>query len=293
MTYRLRVALLPLLALALMAGTTACAPRAAAGVAEAAPGANGVRDGGVPATSPPPIVPGEIQSRRYFFPEAGAEMPYELYVPRSYRADRPMPLIVALHGLGSTPSQVIRYQGLTALAEERGYIVVAPMGYNTRGWYGSMGPGRPGGPLAAPGDPDNLGELSERDVLNVLARVRRELNVDSSRVFLFGHSMGGGGALHLGMTHPHLWAGLAPVAPAIYTSPDGLRAMRHIPVIIIHGDQDRLVSVQIGRRWAAMMQELEMTHRYMEIAGGDHTAIIARSPANMGEIFNFFDAAGR
>lgn len=263
---------------------TACVPRSLQpGDAVPSPG---------PAAPPAgaAIGTGEIQSRSYFFAEAGAEMPYELYVPRSYRADRPTPLIVALHGLGSTPAQVIRYQGLTALAEERGYIVVAPMGYNTRGWYGSMGPGRPGGPLARASDPDNLGELSERDVLNVLALVRRELSVDSSRVFLFGHSMGGGGALHLAMTHPQLWAGVAPVAPAIYSSPDGLRTMQHVPVIVIHGDQDRLVNVGISRRWTGMMEQLGMRHRYIEIAGGDHTAIIARSPDNMRAIFDFFDA---
>ena len=48
-------------------------------------------------------------------------------------------LIVLLHGLGSNPQQVIRYKGIVEQAESRGYIVVAPFGYNERGWYGSRG----------------------------------------------------------------------------------------------------------------------------------------------------------
>jgi poly(3-hydroxybutyrate) depolymerase len=236
---------------------------------------------------------GEIQSRTYFFEEAGAEIPYDLYVPRSYRAGRPSPLVVVLHGLGSSPAQVIRYQGLVELAEARGYIVVAPMGYNSRGWYGSRGPGRTIAVGPAADDPENLGELSERDVLNVLRLVQEEFDVDPRRTYLMGHSMGGGGTLHLAMKYPQTWAALAPVAPAIYSSPEGLRAIRHIPVIMIQGELDRLVRAEVTRRWAAMMQELGMRHQYVEVPGGDHTAIITRDPANMQKIFDFFDEVGR
>jgi predicted peptidase len=238
----------------------------------------------------PPTVTGEIEARSYFFEQAARDMPYALYVSTRYRPDRPAPLVVALHGLGSNPGQVIRYQGLTQLAEERGYIVVAPMGYNERGWYGSLGPGR-NTIGAVAGDPENLGALSEQDVLNVLAIVRRDYNIDPRRIFLFGHSMGGGGTLHLGMKYPQTWAGLAPVAPAIYSETDGLTAIRRVPVIVIHGTADRLVPVDISRRWVARMQELGMTHRYIEVQGGDHTAIIARNPEHMRQIFDFFDGA--
>ena len=40
--------------------------------------------------------------------------------------------------------QVIRFGYLTELAEERGYIVVAPMGYNDHGGYGVRGAGAAG-----------------------------------------------------------------------------------------------------------------------------------------------------
>jgi len=227
------------------------------------------------------------------YENVGVEMEYQMYVPTTYDGSTAYPLMVLLHGLGSNPGGVIRYQGLTDLAEERGYIVAAPMGYNSRGWYGSRGIGRASNRGDQANDPDNLGDLSELDVMNVLAMTLEAYNIDRDRIYLAGHSMGGGGTYHIGIKYPGIWAGLGPVAPAIYTSPDALSAIRHIPVIVIQGDEDRLVPVATTRTWVAKMAELGMTHRYVEIPGGDHTLIIARDPDNVRAIFDFFDQARR
>src|SRR5205085_2116769 len=143
----------------------------------------------------------------------------------------------------------------------------APMGYNSRGWYGVKGAKSP------KSDPENLGELSEKDVMNVLALVRKEFNVDDKRIYLMGHSMGGGGTWHLALKYPELWAGLAPIAPAIFRAPTELTKIKHIPVILIQGDEDKLVPVAGARRWAEQMKKLDMTYEYIEVAGGGHVDI--------------------
>jgi polyhydroxybutyrate depolymerase len=235
-----------------------------------------------------------IQARTYDFKEAGKPIPYEVYVPTRYDASKPTPLIIALHGLGSNPTQLIRYQGLTDLAEDRGYIVAAPMGYNTGGWYGSQGAGAPRVGRGNETDvPANLGELSELDVMNVLGMMQKEFNIDPARTYLFGHSMGGGGTWHLGMKNPGIWAALALAAPAIYSSPDELIAITTTPVIVIQGDNDRLVDVAVTRRWVEKMKALGMTYQYVEVPGGSHTDIITANPENMKKIFDFFDKARR
>jgi dipeptidyl aminopeptidase/acylaminoacyl peptidase len=53
------------------------------------------------------------------------------------------------------------------------------------------------------------------------------------------------------------------------------------------------VTVEATRQWVAKMKELGMTYEYVEVPGGDHTAIISRSPENMRRIFDFFDKARR
>ena len=240
-----------------------------------------------------------IQKRSYNFKEAGKEVVYTLFVPNSYDADQPNKLLVLLHGLGSNPNQVIRYQGIVQQAEEHGYIVVAPYGYNERGWYGSRGYGnkfargfrnRNKGTI---NEPENLGELSEKDVFNVLAIVREEFNIDDDRMYLAGHSMGGGGTFHIALKTPEIWAGLAPMSPAIYTSPHKLENARHLPFIVVQGDKDRLVPVAIARRWVKKMVELGIEHEYIEIPGGNHVSSIAKNPEMIATVFAFFNSHTR
>ena len=191
--------------------------------------------------------PGSTQSRTYFFKEADKDMRYSLFVPRGYDKSKKYPLMVALHGLGSTDSGIMRYPGLTRLAQQHGYIVVAPMGYNSSGWYG-IRRGR-------------TGELSEKDVMNVLGIIRKEFAIDSNRIYLMGHSMGGGGTWHLGMKYPDIWAALAPVAPAPPRNINDLTKIKHMPVIVVCGDKDGLV--RSARVWVARMKNLEMNYKYI------------------------------
>jgi len=223
-----------------------------------------------------------IQKRTYDFKDAGKEMEYTLFVPTSYDKDKKSPLIIALHGLGSNPNQIIRYKGLTDLAEKHGYIVACPMGYNPRGWYGQPVPKK----LAGKDDPENLSELSEKDVMNVLGIVKKEFNVDPDRIYLMGHSMGGGGTFHLAFKHPDIWAALGPIAPAIFRKPTDVEKIKHIPIVMVQGDKDNLVKVEGPRRWAEEMKKAGMTYEYIEVAGGDHVSIAFDK---MPDIFAFFD----
>ncbi len=234
-----------------------------------------------------------LQDRTYTFEETGVEVPYALFVPSSYDASREWPLIVGLHGLGRPYDWVMSYDGYVDLAERDGYILVTPKGYHPRGWYGSRGPGIPrgAGRDGAGGLPDNLGELAEQDVMNVLRLVIDEFNIDDDRIYLWGHSMGGGGTYHLAAKYPDVWAALGAAAPAASGSPDQLVSFRHIPVIVLQGDEDGAVPVARTREWVARMRELGMEHVYVEIKGGDHSAFINADRAMVSKLFSFFDIA--
>lgn len=232
---------------------------------------------------------GKIEKKSYFYDKAKREIDYSLYVPSEYDGSKKAPLIVLLHGLGSNPHQVIRYSGVVQEAEKRGYVVVAPYGYNERGWYGSRGTGKEGLLFGEQGDPDNLGELSQGDVFNVLGIVTKELNIDENRIYLTGHSMGGGGAIYLGGTFPRIWAGIAPMAPAVFFDSSILKKMPQMPIYIVAGELDLLVPVGSVRRWAQQMKELKMDYYYNEIPGGDHNSSFTNNPEMISQIYDFFD----
>jgi poly(3-hydroxybutyrate) depolymerase len=65
----------------------------------------------------------QIQKKTYDFKSGDVAVPleYELFVPSTYDKAKKTPLVVALHGLYSNPQQMIRYPGLTELAEKYGY----------------------------------------------------------------------------------------------------------------------------------------------------------------------------
>ena len=93
-----------------------------------------------------------VQQRTYLFTDTGEQLPYAVFVSSKVSKDKKNPLIVALHGLGGDQNTMLRGNALQ-LAEEGGYIMVGPMGYNSGGWYGTParyngGGGRRGAPPA-------------------------------------------------------------------------------------------------------------------------------------------------
>ena len=250
--------------------------------------------GGVPAAAQEPgsVVARDarVQGRTYTFPGTGAEVPYALFVPSGYDGSRAWPLIVTLHGLGRPYDWMLGYEGIIDFAERDGYIMVAPLGYHARAWYGSRGSGIPQMRRAADDTeplPENLGELSEQDVMNVFELVRGEFNIDEDRMYLWGHSMGGAGTYHLAAKHPDLWAAVGVAAPAPSVDPDQLAAFQHVPIIVLQGDEDRLVTTT--REWVAKMKTIGMEHVYVEVKGGDHSRFINANPDTLEKIFAFFN----
>lgn len=236
------------------------------------------------------------QQRTYHFAETNVDLPYALYVSSKVSKDKKNPLIVALHGLGGNQNSLVRGNAID-LAEEGGYILVGPMGYNPRGWYGTpVGKPRPGAPPRRPNpeaanDPSNLRELSEKDVMNVLDLMRKEFHIDERRTYLMGHSMGGAGTLYLGAKYASNWAAIAAIAPAAFAMlPNAKELLTPIkdtmPVLVAQGDADTAVPVSYTRRWIDVMKELGMNYKYVEMPGEDHGSIISKS---MPAIFAFFN----
>ncbi|MCA9513354.1 MAG: prolyl oligopeptidase family serine peptidase, partial [Myxococcales bacterium] len=132
----------------------------------------------------------------------GSLQPYVLLVPPSYaRRDRPVPLIVAAHGLFYTPEAMARIisgkptgpgpwrRGEDFEFRDVGALIVSPDGYGNAGH-------RPPG---------------ERDLLRVIDEVRAAYRVDDDRVSLTGFSLGGSVGFWLPFHHPDLFSAAAPL----------------------------------------------------------------------------------
>ena len=232
---------------------------------------------GIPRSAQPPLTTSQqrILECTYRLAEADADMPYVLFVPSSYVQGKPSPLIVDLHGLNITPLMQMLFDGTTDLAERYGFIVVAPMGFSLSGWWGARS-GRPA-------------ELSELDAMTVLKRVRERYTVDSDRIYLMGHSMGGAGTYHLGGKYNDVWAGIAPISAAGgIADATAAERFRNFATLLMHGEKDSIVNVNGSRRAAMLLQGAGAQHIYLEFPGKDHEFWIRRGAENMEKVFLFF-----
>jgi predicted peptidase len=149
-----------------------------------------------------------------------------------------------------------------------------------------------GGMFGGGDAPENLAELSEQDVMNVLAIMRDEYTIDEDRIYVTGHSMGGAGTFFMAGEHGDIWAAAAPVAPAAFTSVEERDAIvkkiaaADLPMMVVHGDADAVVPVATSRdQWVPAMEAEGIEVEYVEQPGIDHGPIITTSQE---AIFEFF-----
>jgi predicted esterase len=202
-----------------------------------------------------------------------AAQPYRFYIPSNYDAKKKWPMVVALHGMGGDENSFFAgYDNgaIRRVAEERGYIVVCPKG---RGPYSMY--------LAS----------AERDVIDVINEMKRDFSIDDDRVYLMGHSMGGYGSWSIAVNNPDVFAAIGPIAGGgtPFSNPK-LKAITHVPWIVVHGDKDPTVPVEESRKMVKAGKELGVEIKYLEVPGGNHGDVVV--PA-FKEIFDWFDAHKR
>jgi poly(3-hydroxybutyrate) depolymerase len=207
----------------------------------------------------------------------GKLVPYRVYVPSNYDPSKKYPLVVLLHGAGGDETNFIEgYRGLwPELAEERGYILAAVSGRGPVTGYSKESGG-------------------EQDVLDVAGRVKASYNIDPSRVYLGGHSMGGGGTWRLGLLYADYFAGLIPIAgsaPTVITGYEAvLKTGKQMPVMMVCGVKDALVAVAGCRTVADRAKALSAPLKYAEYADADHLSVAVIS---IPDIFDWLDAQGK
>jgi pimeloyl-ACP methyl ester carboxylesterase len=241
-----------------------------------------------------------VQMRSYVFAETGESLPYSVYVSSKIKPGDKAPLILALRGFTGNTLTIVRGTALD-LAEENGYILVGALGYNNRAGFGvpPRAPRPAADNAAAPAtppqqpplvggtaeiDPAKVTAYSEKDVMNVLAMVREEFNIDDSRIYLVGHSQGGGGARHIAETYPENWAAVALLAPAVFDVELGAESnIARIPTLVAVGDEDTLA--EGNREFAERLAAVNPDAQFKLYEGVDHGVIILGS---MPEVYDFF-----
>jgi poly(3-hydroxybutyrate) depolymerase len=117
---------------------------------------------------------------------------YYIYVPSTYRHERPAPVIVSCHGTPPYDVAGHHIREWKMLGEENGCIVVAPTLIGTDGLVGD-------GPI--------VGMLEcERSILSILSLLGYRYNIDRANIMISGFSGGGFPTYWVGLRNPDVFS---------------------------------------------------------------------------------------
>ncbi len=180
---------------------------------------------------------------------------YRLIVPKSVDLAKPAPLVIAFHGMLIDSKDLMpKYTKLDETAEKHKFIVVFPNAVG-RSWG-----------LA----PDKVkNDLAFFDAL--VAHLTTRYKIDPNRVYVLGMSNGGYFAHLVGKERSKTVAAVASHSgPLGLQTLAGVRADRKFPVLIIHGDNDRILPVEWARENRDKYEREGHTVKYIELAGQGH-----------------------
>jgi polyhydroxybutyrate depolymerase len=171
----------------------------------------------------------------------GEDRQYLLYVPESYSGTEAVPLVVNLHGSGSSGEEQLSGSELQGVADEHGFVVVAPdagiiqtladgTASTTGGVWNVPGVVLTDGSAAAADAPDDVAFLEE-----LVDATSQELCI--STVVATGTSGGGRMSSALGCASDRFDV-IAPVAGIRF--PEGCVPRRPVDVVAFHGTADRV-----------------------------------------------------
>jgi phospholipase/carboxylesterase len=182
----------------------------------------------------------------------GSRGGFSLYVPEYYTADRPWPLVTALHG-GSGNGRSFLWSWLRE-ARSHGAILLAPTAT--------------GNTWALMGEDNDTPNLTR-----ILQSVRSRWNIDSRRMLLTGMSDGGTFCYVTGLESASPFTHLAPVAatfhPLMAEMGDAER-LRGLPIYLVHGRLDWMFPVQVARQTQQALAAAGADVTYREIDDLSH-----------------------
>ena len=237
------------------------------------------------------------QRRQYVFAPTGQQMPYRVYVPKTWVGKGSLPIILMLHGAGANEGTYLDQADglLMKLAEQHGYIVVSPLGFTPLGAYGNplrlpavFGETAAAASQRAAVTPARQRELnlSELEVMTALEIVTEEYGADRSRTYLAGHSMGSGGAWHLAARYPERWRAVAPMSgPFVDEATYPFDRIKRLPIFMTEGT-GATPSLEGSRVLARYMRERGFAFEYLEV-DGNHGSMV---PMVWPRIFEFFNS---
>lgn len=195
------------------------------------------------------------------------ELSYLIYTPDEYTTDRESsPLLLFLHGAGERGNDLnmVKAWGPPKIIENGGklpFVVIAPQCPQDQFWDIYL-------------------------LKDLLDEIISKYNIDKSRIYLTGLSMGGFGSWALSSMFPDYFAAIAPICGG---GDQFLvaRALNNMPLWVFHGKKDMAVPEEASAILVNALKEQGSNVKYTVLPEGDHVAswVYAYNEANLWDWF--------
>jgi enterochelin esterase-like enzyme len=194
--------------------------------------------------------------------------PFSVLLPKQFDSEKTYPLVLLLHGAHVT---------------DWGQNIIA---YDPKDWAIQIAVHDRGN--------NRYRDIGEADIDEVLQEVKSRYRIDSDRIYLAGHSMGGYGTWWQATRRPDMWASISPQAGytdyTLYLRGESAKLQKpfqkrlletwsplyfaenllHVPAYVVHGAKDDNVVVEHSRKMTARLRELGYKFDYYENPEGGH-----------------------
>ena len=238
-------------------------------------------------TSSQDIVPNGARFIEGTYSSPAGSRTYKLFIPSGYR-ERPLPLIVMLHGCTQSPDDFAAGTRMNVLAEAHHCFVVYPAQPSQANHAKCWNWFREADQQRGRGEPSLIAGIT-RQIMDQYA-------VDRKRVYVGGLSAGAAAAAVMGETYSDLYAAIgihSGLPCGVATDlPSALRAMRQgganrkfvsdspppVPTIVFHGDRDTTVHPNNGdhivEQAVRAMNSRKTVHRGQRAGGHAYTRTV-------------------
>jgi predicted esterase len=185
-----------------------------------------------------------------------------LYVPETFNARKPSPMLIMLHGANGRANQAIG--SIREFADQTGTIILVPESQE-RTWDLALGSYK-----------NDIYFINE-----ALSDVFALYQIDPKHIAIAGFSDGASYALSVGLTNGDLFTHIIAFSPG-FSAPSEIRNTPQI--FVLHGKNDRVLPVErCSRKLVAKLRSARLKVDYFEFDGG-HTI-----PVDVGRLaFNWF-----
>jgi predicted peptidase len=190
--------------------------------------------------------------------DGSSSIPYRLFEPQGLAAGQKAPLVLFLHGMGDSGTDNVAQTnwmgGLVNATKSGQYAsyVLAPQ-IDTKSWFQSFS-----------STPTEAMKLT----IDALKKVINTENIDTSRVYVTGLSMGGMGTWDILAREPQLFAAAVPMSGGADLKTAS--KIKDIPIWAFHGGADSVVPVSEMRATIQALKDAGGNPKYTEVAGADH-----------------------